>query len=550
MLLLSAIPQEWDHIASMYCKDMTRQRATFEGVCSAIMAEYERIACPSQLAHTANRLSAVKRKGKSPQFKEQRCNSAPKPSADDAPSRSSNKKQKWRGGQKEKAQRANSIVSSAFIPTSVLNRMQESHHHASTSRIEEVPVKPTLAPGYTMVGGPSHAPVRSVAPVQVATFKPTGISYAKVTLLPMQSTSGSSSKPAPFRMDKEHELLKKAGIQPTAEPLKTAYKALEVDNKLEQMKEVLRKHKNFCKFAAATPIVQNTVAAKKAKKESAHLPASQLPHGRTLGNIQVFPEVSTNPIAENGEPLFYPGNQVVFPNSPSIINPKHPHAKYFKALIELLNMDDDEEHLNDKSLDVDYSPILQVEHDEPLNWGTPSDIEQELEAQDEQSSSNLDDNIASATGMSRLSITPAPSNRSSKSKGKQRKRTPHGGGDQDNFPDSHAYNDYGYHRSVSTNLPTCMLSDDGKTQLLNSLSSLESRVELVCNNISSHTTNCVKCKIWKTQDAIEIMADSGASSSFMHTKSDLSEYEVLIVSLSKLQVRLTPLKLKGEVHWL
>ena len=25
MLLLSAIPQEWDHIASMYCKDMTRQ---------------------------------------------------------------------------------------------------------------------------------------------------------------------------------------------------------------------------------------------------------------------------------------------------------------------------------------------------------------------------------------------------------------------------------------------------------------------------------------------------------------------------------------------
>ena len=31
MLLLSAIPQEWDRITSMYCKDMTRQRATFKG---------------------------------------------------------------------------------------------------------------------------------------------------------------------------------------------------------------------------------------------------------------------------------------------------------------------------------------------------------------------------------------------------------------------------------------------------------------------------------------------------------------------------------------
>ena len=82
-------------------------------------------------------------------------------------------------------------------------------------------------------------------------------------------------------------------------------------------------------------------------------------------------------------------------------------------------MDDDDGYLNDKSLDVDYSPVSQVENNEPLDWGTPSDIKQELEAQDEQSSSDLNDNIASAAGMSRLSITPAPSNRLSKSKGKQ-----------------------------------------------------------------------------------------------------------------------------------
>ena len=217
---------------------------------------------------------------------------------------------------------------------------------------------------------------------------------------------------------------------------------------------------------------------------------------------------------------------MAFPNSPSIINPKHPHAKYFKALIESLNLDDDEGHLNNPSLDINHHTDYksQVEYKEPLDWGTPSDIEQELEAQDEQSSSSIDNDIASAAGMSRLSITPAPSNRSSKSKGKQRERTPHGGGDWDNFPDSHAYDDYGYHRSVSTNLPTCTLSDDEKTQLLISLSSLESKIEFVCNKMSSCSANCVKCKT-QTQETIEIMADSGASDCFTHTKSDLSEFE-------------------------
>ena len=307
---------------------------------------------------------------------------------------------------------------------------------------------PTPAPGYTMVGGPSCAPIRSAAPIQVATFKPTGISYAKVTLLPMQSTSGLSSKQAPFNMGKEHQLLKKAGIQPTAEPLRMAHKALEVDDNLEAMKAVLSKHKKFCEFTSTSPIVQNAVASssssalppqpkssfedhlktptpqdykdtkkrekrrrqrkraatKAAKalkaKENAQLPAImwELPNNQTLGNVKVFPEVSTNLIAENRDSLLHPGNQAAFPSSPSIINPKHPCAKYFRALIELLNMVDDKKYLNNTSLDVDYtnSLKLQGEYEEPLDWGTPSDIEQELEAQDEQSSSDIDDDIASA----------------------------------------------------------------------------------------------------------------------------------------------------------
>ena len=80
---------------------------------------------------------------------------------------------------------------------------------------------------------------------------------------------------------------------------------------------------------------------------------------------------------------------------------------------------------------------------------------------------------------------------------------------------------------MSTNSPVCLLSDDEKTQLLNRLSSLESRLEFVCNITSLHSANCVKCKTPKAQDSIEIMADSGTSSCFMHTKSNLSEFEVL-----------------------
>ena len=188
----------------------------------------------------------------------------------------------------------------------------------------------------------------------------------------------------------------------------------------------------------------------------------------------------------------------------------------------------------------------QVEYKEPLDWETPSDVKEQQAMDAESSGSSIDDDIASAAGFSRLSITPAPSNRSSKSKGKQREKTPHGGDDWDNNLASHAYNDCGYHRSVSTNLPTCTLSDDETTQLLNSLSSLESRLEFVCNNINSHSANCAKCKTPKTQDTIEIMADSGASISFTHMKSNLSEFEQ--INNSKLIAETasnTILKIKG-----
>jgi hypothetical protein len=191
----------------------------------------------------------------------------------------------------------------------------------------------------------------------------------------------------------------------------------------------------------------------------------------------------------------------VFPNSPSIINPKHPCASYFKALIESLNLDDNEGYLNDPSLDINHhtDKSSQVEYKEPLDWGT--DSTQDDQSSDEDSISN---ELAAMAGLSRLSLTPAPSrqlshapsNRSSKSKGKQREVRHLGGDDQDNNLDSHAYDDYGYNKLVSTNFTVCTLTKDKKLQLLSSLSSLENRVDLICNKCSFNSSNCVKCTLW------------------------------------------------------
>jgi hypothetical protein len=72
MLLLKAIPKEWDTVAQLYCNGMQMANITFDGVQDAIMAEFEHIAHPAQLAHHADKISAIKRKGQSPCFKEQR----------------------------------------------------------------------------------------------------------------------------------------------------------------------------------------------------------------------------------------------------------------------------------------------------------------------------------------------------------------------------------------------------------------------------------------------------------------------------------------------
>ena len=69
LILLNAIPKEWQTVAQIYSQaNQTLATTTFIGVHNTIMAKFERSMCPSTIA--AHHISAVKHKGWSPTFTE------------------------------------------------------------------------------------------------------------------------------------------------------------------------------------------------------------------------------------------------------------------------------------------------------------------------------------------------------------------------------------------------------------------------------------------------------------------------------------------------
>ena len=129
IILLNVISKEWLMVAQIYSQsNQTLATTTFLGVRDAIMAEFKHVTCPSTLA--MHKISAVKCKGKSPTYSEQtKTKSAPPKPSGDAPSGAPKKKNR-RGG-KGKIAKVHAIVSSALVPPSVTNRMQETHHAAA-----------------------------------------------------------------------------------------------------------------------------------------------------------------------------------------------------------------------------------------------------------------------------------------------------------------------------------------------------------------------------------------------------------------------------------
>ena len=154
LILLNVIPKEWSIVAQIYSQaNQTLATTTFLGVWDAVMAEYEHTMHPPTIA--MHRISSVKHKGKSPTYTKQiSSKSAPPKGSGDVPSGAP--KKKTRRGGKGKA-KMYAIVSSALVPQSVTNRLQETHH------IVAPVAAPISAPvmASTVVGGPSHVLYKS-----------------------------------------------------------------------------------------------------------------------------------------------------------------------------------------------------------------------------------------------------------------------------------------------------------------------------------------------------------------------------------------------------
>ena len=128
LILLNTILKEWQTVTQIYSQaNQTLATTTFIGVHDTIMAKYECNTHP--LTISVHKMSAVKCKGKSPTYTEQTSTKsappkAPPKASGDVPS--DTPKKKARRGGKSKA-KVHAIVSSALVPPSVTNRLQETH---------------------------------------------------------------------------------------------------------------------------------------------------------------------------------------------------------------------------------------------------------------------------------------------------------------------------------------------------------------------------------------------------------------------------------------
>ena len=167
MILLAALPPKWDSIAQLYFQRANLAASlTFSNVRRAIVQEYERQGRPTD--QSANKLSAVKRKGPDPAHRQQQQRppqQQPGPSSQQQQPPQKEKTRK-RGGQKEKERQERRA-----------QKQQHGHSHfAWPAQIVEV-VEPITAPTFINALQPLRAaPLHS----SVASFSKNGIKYRQV----------------------------------------------------------------------------------------------------------------------------------------------------------------------------------------------------------------------------------------------------------------------------------------------------------------------------------------------------------------------------------
>ena len=255
MMLLNAIPEEWDHVAAYYVQTTTAVADVAIGnIHTAIMAEHDRLGGTKQnQSHIADKISAVKRKGKLPKFSSQKYTDYEPASNEAGPS--SLKKRRGRGGKGK-----------GKVP----GQIQGSHHHSHlASRLEmnqelngrllyerflAREAQPTLSMNRALGNAAAKVqqqqadkrPQIALQPSRagpnttiVASFKPSGINYqSKPTNRPATTYSG----------------------QPTRLEARSLAERLDVTASIENLKalEALRKH---CKHVEKSRAYADAVAA-------------------------------------------------------------------------------------------------------------------------------------------------------------------------------------------------------------------------------------------------------------------------------------------------
>lgn len=216
MMLLNAIPNEWDHVAAYYVQTTNAiANIAIAAICTAILAEHDRLGGTKQnQSHITDKISAVKRKGKSPKFSNQR-NTDYEPASNEA-GPSSSKKRRSRGGKGKGRQPSQS---------------QGSHHHshlASRLEMNEGPNKDPQSWSAKLQAQRAERPQIALQPSRagpstatIMSFKPNGATYyTNPTYHPASAFTGQPSRPGPATLPEARSLAKCLNVDKNTENLR------------------------------------------------------------------------------------------------------------------------------------------------------------------------------------------------------------------------------------------------------------------------------------------------------------------------------------------
>ena len=232
MLLISALPSKWDYLASQYMmdnKDITDYK--FVNFRAILISEWERQhGAPKQTQQRADKLSAVKRKGKSPEYKNQKQRTNNRPADDAGDDRAPKRKRGPRKGKGKATQGDDS-----------------SHHHhshlSSAAVIEEVEEVPE--PPAKIYFSQKDVPVNARGNSIVASHRPDKILYRPLNHAGNTHPAGRMRETKTYPdVQAARDLASRMGVTKNALNLKA----------LEKLKEHTR-------FVEGTSIYQNAVAS-------------------------------------------------------------------------------------------------------------------------------------------------------------------------------------------------------------------------------------------------------------------------------------------------